>query len=487
MSKKNAHIDKYLTDKLPEPEIPADEAWANMNGMLGPAAVSGAAGGKLLGGLKWASVVLTGVSITAILITKLVISPNSPDQPVRQKEQQAVESKIKSEEKLPSTISDTTYANQIAQENKSTGAIEIANNRTFGADQKQQQSDERADLQARQELAVNAGTDMHKIEIWATKSRPTNTSSRSSKQPEPTQTSGDNKPTSGNEKGGSRYSEKRPAGGETISYEPDASASETFSNAADHRNGATKLQISLSPIAGTKGNFAGSKPELGNKITVTTPVKSQKRAEKEPGSFHIGLEWNLNSPFAKTNYLFAGKDSVSKPANLLIPALVISRTWRAHQLTLTAAARQTYFGNNKTSMQVIDSTFGDSSLLYYNYNLIKATGIQLSLQYHYRFAPAFSVGAGVNYAVFSNALLRQTTTNWQNKVWDGPLAVPSGRSEVSKHVNPSQFALKAGLLFQPGRFQAGFNVILPVTNISRHAGSDIKELNGQLFFRFMFR
>jgi hypothetical protein len=34
VKKKNRHIDKYFHDKLPDPEVPADDAWMQMNDML---------------------------------------------------------------------------------------------------------------------------------------------------------------------------------------------------------------------------------------------------------------------------------------------------------------------------------------------------------------------------------------------------------------------------------------------------------------------
>ncbi|KQS24668.1 hypothetical protein [Dyadobacter sp. Leaf189] len=502
MSKKNAHINKYLTDKLPEPEIPADEAWANLNGMLGAAPVSGSApanggispaggatGGKLLGGLKWAAIALTSTTITAVLVVKLALSPNVADTKPTFKQAQPAE--IRTTEDTVSTQQQTTL-----DSNEKPVAVQQMNPDVRVGQNEEANPQSSSLTPENKKLSQLKSSEKTQFQI----ERTTNAPALNERQK--------------NIKPARRHPDNAPA------FAASSPASRTFVNSANpvyvtrkrqqndryRSNGNlldqapgnpeqpadnSRLAINIRQISGTKGHFDGKKLNLDSRIAVRqTAKKPVQPEEKEPGSFHVGLEWSLNSPFAKTDYLFAGKDSVSKPANLLIPALVISRSWNSQQLTFTAAARQTYFGNNKTALQVIDPAFGDSSLIYYNYKLIKATGIQFSLQYHHRIAGAFSLGGGVGYTLFSRALIRQTTRNWQNREWNGPLAIPSTKKEVEGFMKPSQVTLKAGLLFQPGhnakRLQAGFNVILPVTNISRFQGSAVKALNGQLFVRFMF-
>ncbi|WP_439555630.1 hypothetical protein [Dyadobacter sp.] len=501
MSKKNAHINKYLTDKLPEPEIPADEAWANLNGMLGAAPASGSApangispaggagGGKLLGGLKWAAIALTSTTITAVLVVKLALSPNVADtkpafkqaHPAETKtledtlstqQQTALDSKEKSDA-VPQMDQDVhVWENEAAKPQSSSlvpGTEKLSQQKmSENTPAQSEKSGNAPALNERQKNIKPTQRQINNVPAFAALSPSARASGNSGNQVYVTKQNLQNN-----------------------RYRSNVNSSDQVARNTEQPVENSRLALNISKKVGTKGNFDGKKISLDSRITVRQPATSPiQPEEKEPGSFHIGLEWNLNSPFTKTSYLFAGKDSVSKPANLLIPALVISRSWNAQQLTFTAAARQSYFGNNKTALQLIDPAFGDSSLIYYNYKLIKATGIQFSLQYHHRIAGAFSLGGGVGYSLFSNALLRQTTRNWQNREWNGPLVIRATKKEVEGFMKPSQFTLKAGLLFQPGhnphRFQAGFNVILPVTNISRFQGSAVRELNGQLFVRFMF-
>ncbi len=68
MSKKNLHIKKYLSGKLPEPEVQADDAWGQMSGMLGQTSVPDSqlqTAGKFKYFLKYGLGLLSGVTIVA--------------------------------------------------------------------------------------------------------------------------------------------------------------------------------------------------------------------------------------------------------------------------------------------------------------------------------------------------------------------------------------------------------------------------------------
>ena len=71
MKNKNKNIDKFFSGKLPDPEIPADDAWEKMNDMLTPQVPAGKPGSlfeiisnstlQLISGLTLLGVTVVGV------------------------------------------------------------------------------------------------------------------------------------------------------------------------------------------------------------------------------------------------------------------------------------------------------------------------------------------------------------------------------------------------------------------------------------------
>jgi len=76
-----------------------------------------------------------------------------------------------------------------------------------------------------------------------------------------------------------------------------------------------------------------SEPNLSQKIKAKSKsnVSDLKNAPEETvnNSFHVGLEWSINTPFKRTDFLFNSIDSVKKTATLLIPGIWVTRSFRA--------------------------------------------------------------------------------------------------------------------------------------------------------------
>ncbi|GGB78828.1 hypothetical protein GCM10011325_02970 [Dyadobacter sediminis] len=190
-----------------------------------------------------------------------------------------------------------------------------------------------------------------------------------------------------------------------------------------------------------------------------------------------------------TDYLFAGKDSVSKPALLLIPGIFIAKSWQQHKVSFTFSPYQSYFGNGRMVVHAADSTLVDDSLKIYNkfYNnkrLIKVSGLNFSLYYHYQATKVLALSAGASYSFFTNALVRKEYESDAGILVPGAIAGLNKPAGLSKNINPQLVALKTGVLLTPGHFQVGLNIIVPVSNISRDNRKPLKPLNGQLFIRF---
>jgi hypothetical protein len=229
-----------------------------------------------------------------------------------------------------------------------------------------------------------------------------------------------------------------------------------------------------------------SKKIKAPKMPVPAQAAEHKKNSNPP--IHFGLEWNLNTPLQHTDYLFTGTDSVRRPARLLIPGIFISKNWAKHTVSFSFSPYQPYFGNNKRVQQLSDTIAGsDSAKIFYNANLIKASGMNFTFQYQYQVFGPLLLNAGVSYSTFSRALIRKETENRFGNILQGPLVTVKKSGDMRSYINPGFFALKAGLAVRPaiwqGRFQAGMNVVVPISNVSNSAQNPVRALNGQVYLR----
>jgi hypothetical protein len=121
MKRKDKHINKFLRDPLPDPEIPADDAWAGMSDMLDAAEDHGATGEGRLSRI-WKSMgkfkgLLIGVLMVLTSAAVLLIILNAETKDQKSIEIQPVSSKIqdsalaKTDVKTPVSRPDTNHFN----------------------------------------------------------------------------------------------------------------------------------------------------------------------------------------------------------------------------------------------------------------------------------------------------------------------------------------------------------------------------------------
>jgi len=200
-------------------------------------------------------------------------------------------------------------------------------------------------------------------------------------------------------------------------------------------------------------------------------------------TLHAGLEWNASSPFNSTKYILKGADSTSKPYLLLIPGIWISKDITENQLVrLSFYANQPFYGGLKRVQRI----GADSALFHNNINLIKATGVNLALQYEYRFFQKILASAGFSYSPLRKALAQDDYENYQGIIIHGPKLILN-KQNISQYINTDLFLFKTGLTFTPGRYQFGANMLIPLSNLSLTPTSSLRTLNGQFFFRFTIK
>jgi hypothetical protein len=248
--------------------------------------------------------------------------------------------------------------------------------------------------------------------------------------------------------------------------------------------------ISVTILKSKSTRFPSFNPNLKNKIvsqnSVKQPSKTTERKITTDRSVHFGLEWNVNSSLKSTSYVLSGSDSIDKFARLLIPGVFVTKTWQKHGLTFSFSPYQSYFGDTKMISQQIDSTLSTDSLKgYNNVRLIKAVGMNFSLQYQYHVSRLLALNVGASYSMFSGALFREEIQTAMGTTIPGALVTLKNSTEIRTKINPRLFALKAGISFTPGRFQVGLNVILPLSSVSKSSELPVKALNGQFYLRFL--
>jgi hypothetical protein len=496
VNRKDKHINKYLHDPLPEPEIQADDAWTQMNDMLYPnsAGVSQSIAGKVakyVSQFKWSLLTgLGGISLSLFIIL-------SPDSNVitgkTKKEKQTIDS-VKISEVLPGNATGEDGNPELKAVNGN--VIKKQGNRDLAqkADPVSQTVSTNDPVILKNEKGI-ATIEKHVNVSHSHEKKTSNVSKKpdlsvQSRNAEIRQSvindpiSMRNLFRSGEAAGRSSHIND----GVTPDLAKEFNAPGFQNSSAIIPSVGKNLIIELKSLSFHAKPFQTdwSKKIKAPKMPVPAQAAEHKKTSNLP--IHFGLEWTLNTPLQRTDYLFTGTDSVRRPARLLIPGIFISKNWAKHTVSFSFSPYQPYFGNNKRVQQLSDTIAGsDSAKIFYNANLIKASGMNFTFQYQYQVFGPLLLNAGLSYSTFSSALIRKETENRFGQILQGPLVTVKKSGELRSYINPGFFALKAGLAVRPalwqGRIQAGFNVILPLSNISSSAENPVRALNGQVYLR----
>lgn len=513
MSKKNLHIKKYLSGKLPEPEVQADDAWGQMSGMLGQTSLPDSqlqTAGKFKYFLKYGLGLLSGVTIVA---GSWLLIPES--------------SKVKTEVKshFEEKIQDSIVVNDALEEVKPI----IAENLVNGLDSMKTNSSIIENSVANDSISINNSnykqSTGHKnqsdnsglstdSEITLSNKK-TNTEIRQSTENGSLSTISESKSFENTfnkninrENLSARKSESNRRTERIINQKESKSGHNSFKKSLfsaerkpdqfkdkndsvgqiNETKSEGKITLSVKNLAPKSIRFSA----LKNNRIIRIPVKSEIKKEESKQTksqkplletLHIGLEWNAASSFKNTKYLLPGPDSTEKPYRLLMPGIWISKDLDEKQsVTASFFVSQQYFGGNKLIKQTIDSTIKD---LYYNTRMIKAAGINLSLQYNYQVFSNLGFSAGLGYSKLNRALFQESITNYASETF--PTSKLSlKKPDLEDFVKINLITFKTGIIFNPGRFQLGANLIVPITNISA-SSLPLRTLNGQIFFRFRIK
>ncbi len=519
MNSKDKHINKFLHDPLPEPEIPADEAWAGINGMLD---ASGGQGVNGSGGLSqvWKSItkfkglviVASTVATTSAIVALFVLVNQTDNRKITLN--QSVISKNQGSDTLNNIPNSNTSA-----ESQGAGLIKIPSKTT------ELQPDSNA-------VSVAGSTSETASEKVAghiksnNAARANNTESARTTPPGSPRVRTANAPVSARQAGiaqGAGVSastpakvdntnSQRPAGQNTAVYAisrpanslvtqqefASFSTEKNSSNAAANNMDALPVKTSMNFLQPRAGQFASAENNLSRfvkKPVLNAAQPSPKTRKPIFKDLHFGPEWNINRSLVSTDYMFTGADSVKHAARLAIPGLFVSKSWNRHSVTFIFNPLHTYFGDKERVAQKIDTAYVSDSVIHFikrNTNFIKAFGINFGLQYQFRATSWLSLMSGVSYARYSAALLRKEneySTGWF--INDSYLAA-RGKESLKSYIHPQQWNIRAGILLHSptvfnNRLQLGMNILIPVSNLSLNGFKRVKSPNSQVSLRFLIK
>ncbi|WP_254413273.1 hypothetical protein [Dyadobacter diqingensis] len=531
MSKKNLHIKKYLNEKLPEPEVQADDAWAQMNDMLGNN--SPAPDSQVPGDSHFSSLLKGGLGLIAILgivgsiwfflpgnnqknkaalkSENLSQDKNTSQYPIRTEHGEDTKNTLTKRE----TIKDSSGSIFSPDENKNGKKTTVSMNEQPDKLRPDKNSAiiTNPSIQPKKEYftskSVKKGADTHTVQSGHSGSEShvssstkferqqkvennvtrNNTTRNTQPNVVPLERS---KSTDQNNKSQNRTPGDRATGLDYsdahIQKNTDNTGKQPISGFIENQDVSKKVAFSVQNLTPKSVHFNNLSKNLAkivkyNSVTAQQKTSSSKEKKALFETLHVGLEWNAASALNSTKYIFTATDSTNKPYMLLIPGIWLSKDLTENQsLTLSFYANQTYFGGLKRIQRI----GADSATFHENINLIKAAGINLSLQYNYHVISKLGVSAGVSYSPLRSALAQSDVENYLGEILPGPKLLLK-KDNIAQYMKTNLFMVKTGLTFTPGRYQLGINLLIPFSNLSVTPTSSMKTVNGQFFFRFRIK
>lgn len=511
METKDKHISKFLHGALPDPEIPADDAWAGMSDMLDAPQDQGAGVekwharlwksiGKFKGLFILISTVVTVSAVIALVVFnghKTEYRPTAPSSIPSEHRNSAntVSTSDSVTEKRKTAIRRQNTANIPATANSATDRVKTGGN----------------------EGTVKSGTRGQKVSEHVAPTRvgaqpkiPDNAA------PAPT-FSYTRKPDAHPSAARGRNTRTRSRENQPISASPDVpTQSENVRNAVKLTEFLTTNQTTITPVSHEKaisstpangflnsleplpGHFKGPKSNLSKLVQKPLLNVAQPTPKKQNSlltNLHFGPEWNINRAFASPDYMLTGTDGHKHPLRLAIPGVFVSKSWKRHTATFIFNPLHSYFGEKERVAQRLDTIpSADSTLqqISRNTNFIKAFGLDFSLQYQYQLTRGLSLVGGLSYARYSSALLRKETEYPNGMVVDEGYLTARSREALKSYVSPEQWNIRVGILFYSrtvfnSRLQVGINTIIPLSNLSHNGFKSVKSPNSQMSIRFLIR
>jgi hypothetical protein len=237
----------------------------------------------------------------------------------------------------------------------------------------------------------------------------------------------------------------------------------------------------------------GSDFRENNPDTVKTSVS--KGTKKINGrrffeNTHFGLQLNSALPLRGTEGYFLGPNGKTEIWRSLIPEIWINRKWGKHEIGLRFnPVSQTFTWNKFISSIEINfpaDSMGNVNLKSTFQN--KSFGISGGLIYSFEILPSFVTGLGVDcHAQTRSGIYYRITSGTYGLVSSETNFAGIGKSDNDWILHSVFFTGNLEMAWRQKQFDLGAAFKIPLTNLTDVPGSTLKPYNGVLFFRWKIR
>ncbi|MEO8414945.1 MAG: hypothetical protein ABI472_14855 [Ginsengibacter sp.] len=205
---------------------------------------------------------------------------------------------------------------------------------------------------------------------------------------------------------------------------------------------------------------------------------------KMPG-IEYGFQWDVPIPVQGTANYFKGTNDKSKPYNLLLPQLWLSKGLSSKSTLFFAVNfNQQYFINDRKLSQ-LSFFLAPRDTAINRKSLYKTAGFGGTLLYSYQFYQRWSVALGINYTFNRTALLDLQSINafTGEKLSDSLYGI--NRHSVDwQYINKNMLAANLELRYSFKKLSLGAAVYLPLSVMPVYDNKKIHPVNTQLFVRW---
>jgi len=230
-------------------------------------------------------------------------------------------------------------------------------------------------------------------------------------------------------------------------------------------------------------HFKSQNSETTNNTPIQLPSKPTDNIKNPAASLfnnlHYGLQWNVNIPLSEpVNYW-------DKAYTVLIPELWISKLYRnRHELRFGFNPyQQTNYGNKKLSE--LNNTADSTSTAK---RIVKASGMSFGLHYNYHISPRWAAGAGFSYNLQNKVLVNYQTMHTPNDT----IISNSTNSDLKsssewENIKASGITGNVELCYHFGKVEIGGLISVPITNALLIGGKTARPVNGSIFLRWRIK
>jgi len=207
---------------------------------------------------------------------------------------------------------------------------------------------------------------------------------------------------------------------------------------------------------------------------------------------HFGLQWQASLPLYGTDHYFSGYNAKTNISGFIIPGIWVSKQINKHEFTVNFSPFQQHFTNDKllqSKLIVTDSVIDTIKFTNYkNINLVKTFGFGLGLNYSYEIQPSLLVGVGINYHSQRKALLHEQTLEQPQGTMISDSYYGVRKTDDSwKYLKSGFFTGQLDVAWRRKVFDAGVSIRFPLNNMSAIPEIKVKPINGQVFLRLKIR